>query len=694
MVRRASLKTRASSTRVVHIGVVGDIPGGMAQVVNEYLSWSFDRVELSAWASTTGKHDPKSALRWGRTIVRVVGLRLSRRKAVIVVHLSQGGSFIREGSLIVLARTLGLPAVAHLHGSDFEAFAAKSKKLVSFVLRKASKVLVLTSASARVVERRLGSSPVPVSIVSNAVRLSDTHQEKNNLVIFAGEVGQRKGADVLIEAWTKIDESIKSTWKLHICGPLAEGFRPDVKDDDDRIELHGAVDRALVGSLLGRAKIAVLPSRHEALPMFLLEAMAHRVAAVSTPVGEIEALLADGAGVLTPVGDSTALSAALSSLMRNPRDVQNIADTGLAKVESTYSSEVVSSVLEEEWLSVVHDGDNRDPLTSGRSTLGELGGKKALLVASTGGHLAQLDKLHASHLRVAEESTWVTFENEQSRSILSQRKVFWLPYIPSRGWRESISALPKMFRVLRRSNAEVVVSTGAAIAMVALPMARLMGKKVHYIESVSRFDGPSLTGRMISYFPGIRLHTQHPNWASKRWVNDISLLDDYRIVEAPIRGRAGTDAPTVFVTLGTIKPYRFDALVDRLMEILPSGARVTWQVGETERKDLPGDVRTSMSSADMDKHLSESDYIISHAGVGTALRAMDLGRRPVLVPRRSARGEHVDDHQIQIARELAVRGLAIASEVDDLTFEDLVSASAFELEFEPAGTEKSESEAA
>ena len=46
---------------------------------------------------------------------------------------------------------------------------------------------------------------------------------------------------------------------------------------------------------------------------------------------------------------------------------------------------------------------------------------------------------------------------------------------------------------------------------------------------------------------------------------------------------------------------------------------------------------------------------------------------PVLVPRRHARGEHVDDHQIQIASELRRRGLSVSVDADDLTLAELVA---------------------
>jgi UDP-N-acetylglucosamine transferase subunit ALG13 len=69
-----------------------------------------------------------------------------------------------------------------------------------------------------------------------------------------------------------------------------------------------------------------------------------------------------------------------------------------------------------------------------------------------------------------------------------------------------------------------------------------------------------------------------------------------------------------------------------------------------------------------------ADVVVAHAGVGTALAAFEVGKQPVLVPRRLAHGEHVDDHQIQIAGELGTRGLALSVEAGALTLDHLLSA--------------------
>ena len=44
---------------------------------------------------------------------------------------------------------------------------------------------------------------------------------------------------------------------------------------------------------------------------------------------------------------------------------------------------------------------------------------------------------------------------------------------------------------------------------------------------------------------------------------------------------------------------------------------------------------------------------MTHAGVGSILTCLRLGRTPLVVPRQSRFGEHVDDHQVELTRALA-----------------------------------------
>lgn len=297
-----------------------------------------------------------------------------------------------------------------------------------------------------------------------------------------------------------------------------------------------------------------------------------------------------------------------------------------------------------------------------------LKGRKVVLCASTGGHLQQLHRI-ASQLGVHPDSLWITFDNEQSRSLLYECRTYFIPYIASRDWKRTLAAVPKVASRLRKEDFDVAVSTGAAVAGVVLPVARALGKEALYIESVARHDGPSVTGRILSAVPGVKLYTQHPNWSNSRWKFEVSVLQGYRSESrdpVPV-----SESKKVFVTLGTIRPYRFDSLVDRLAEIVPADWKIVWQLGATMRDDLRGEVYEYMSVDEFDLHAKSADVVISHGGVGSALRILDTGKVPIMVPRRALRGEHVDDHQEQICGLLSDMGIARFVEADSVDLNDL-----------------------
>ena len=293
--------------------------------------------------------------------------------------------------------------------------------------------------------------------------------------------------------------------------------------------------------------------------------------------------------------------------------------------------------------------------------------------------MSQMVRLR-KRLALAADPLFVTFDVPQARSLLAGERVEWVPYIGPRGYAGMLRAVPRAFATLRREQPEVLLSTGAGMAVPYFVAARALGQPAVYLESVSRFVEPSLTGKLLARTPGVDVFTQHPGLANERWGQGPCMLDDYSIAggNAPL-----PDNPRVSVTLGTIRPYRFDRLLDRVMSIAKPGWKVTWQVGCTERTDLPGRTVREMSSAEFDQEVMDSDVVISHAGVGSAIRILELGRSPVLVPRDPAHGEHVDGHQRQIAAFLSQRGIAQAVDASGLVEDDLRRAAELSVSFAP-----------
>jgi UDP-N-acetylglucosamine--N-acetylmuramyl-(pentapeptide) pyrophosphoryl-undecaprenol N-acetylglucosamine transferase len=294
-----------------------------------------------------------------------------------------------------------------------------------------------------------------------------------------------------------------------------------------------------------------------------------------------------------------------------------------------------------------------------------------LLVASTGGHLKQLHRLHRRLSGVEGPYRWATFDTPQSRSLLDGEAVDFVPFVGGRDPKNVLRNVPVANRLLREHGVDTVVSTGSAVALPFFALARARRLRCHYIESAARSDGPSATGRLMTRVPGVFLYAQYPGWAGARWEYRGSVFDSFE----PAAGAAAAPAiRKVVVTLGTFRDYGFARLVRRLLEILPPDADVLWQTGDTDTTGLGVAGHHAIPERDLTQAMREADVVVAHAGVGTALAALEVGKCPLLVPRRLAHGEHVDDHQTQIAAELGRRGLARSVEADELTLADLVAA--------------------
>lgn len=322
-----------------HLGRRGNIAGGMTQVINDYLSWSFPRFRQEL--ITTRASGRVATARLFFAAWRAIGRLRPQDAPVIVAHLSQRGAFVREGALAVRARRRGLAVVAQLHGSSFPQFSQRHPRLTRWVLQNAHVVHVLSTETATAVAE-LGVRS-EVVLVPNAVGESPA-AAKRNVVVFGGALSRRKGVDVLFEAWRLL---APDQWELVAAGPVIE---PDLTTNlPDHVWVPGHLQRDELRDVLAGARIAVLPSVDEAMPLFVLEALASEAAMIATPVGGIPTVIDESNGILVTVGDSAALAAALEALMTNHARRETIARAGRETWRDRYSPEAVIPQLESVW---------------------------------------------------------------------------------------------------------------------------------------------------------------------------------------------------------------------------------------------------------------------------------------------------------------------------------------------------------
>jgi UDP-N-acetylglucosamine transferase subunit ALG13 len=285
-------------------------------------------------------------------------------------------------------------------------------------------------------------------------------------------------------------------------------------------------------------------------------------------------------------------------------------------------------------------------------------GSTALFVASTGGHLDELVRLRPRLLGPDADVEWVTFSTEQATTLLAGERAHYVRYLGPRDYRSAVTNLAPAVRLLSSRRYDRIVTTGAGIAVPFAAVGLAFGARCHYIESAARCAGPSLTGSVVSRIPSARLYTQSGSWAGGRWTYGGSVFDGFeRLADRPAR-----PIRRVVVTLGTMRTYGFRRAVEALAKLLPDvmepGGDVLWQTGSTDCSGLPVDGRDTVPVGELRAAVSEADLVVAHAGIGSALMALDCGRAPLLLPRLARHGEHVDDHQVLIGAELAARGLA------------------------------------
>lgn len=293
-----------------------------------------------------------------------------------------------------------------------------------------------------------------------------------------------------------------------------------------------------------------------------------------------------------------------------------------------------------------------------------------LLVASAGGHLEELLRMSKRFVAPGQTVEWVTPTTPQSQALLRGQTVYSVPYIGPRDLKIARQQLFQAHRIISRSHYAAVISTGAAIAIPYLLAATLHRVPAHYIESAARSMEPSLTGKLAGLIPKVKLYSQYDQWSRSRWDFQGSVFDGYSAIQQPNPRLCRR----VVVTLGTMQGYGFRRAVVAAQRVLAQLSEppesVLWQTGCTDVSDLDIEGRDIVPSDELSDAMKQADLVIAHAGVGSALTALSLGKCPVLISRREKFGEHVDDHQLMIANFLERRGLAVVADPESLCLAD------------------------
>jgi glycosyltransferase involved in cell wall biosynthesis len=296
-----------------------------------------------------GGHAALSALVLLSALFKLLRGRLQGQLAGVHVNMAERLSLFRKSALIAWCRLLGIPVVLHLHAAQLHPFYAglprPLQRMTRWIFSLPASVVVLGQASRRFVIDTLGVPPERIEIVINGVPEPQEPRRRAaagavQRVLFVGNLSERKGVSDLLRA---VAQPGFDTGRLRVTfaggGDVADyEAKARALGVDRFVRFVGWADQRKVAQLMASHEVLVLPSYDEGLPLVILEALAHGMAVVCTPVGEIPTELEDGVNArFVPPGDVPAIAAGLQEVLERPELLALLGRNGRAHYESRFS---------------------------------------------------------------------------------------------------------------------------------------------------------------------------------------------------------------------------------------------------------------------------------------------------------------------------------------------------------------------
>lgn len=154
-------------------------------------------------------------------------------------------------------------------------------------------------------------------------------------VLFVGKNFERKGGEVLLEAFRLVRKSIADA-KLIVVGP-------DIRLNEDGVEFVGQVsDKEQLTAYFRKASVFAMPSFYEPFGIVFAEAFAHKTPCIGTNICAMPEIIKDGeGGFVVPVGDSAALADRILSLLKDETLARQMGEYGFQRAREFFDWDVV-----------------------------------------------------------------------------------------------------------------------------------------------------------------------------------------------------------------------------------------------------------------------------------------------------------------------------------------------------------------
>jgi glycosyltransferase involved in cell wall biosynthesis len=265
-------------------------------------------------------------------------LRALCRKCDVVV-----ANTIASWLVVQIAHDEGVPALWYLHEHLLGARFLEENRSARASLHLAQAIVVPTRQTAAIYEAmtRVLLHVVPYGIPS--LERTDEKLEDNKITFLTlGPYQPRKGQDILLDAFEKLKPGPAKNVFLTMAGRFVESeFLEKLKRKVrliKNVQFLGPLDRPQAIACLERAAVVVCPSRDEAMPITILEAMALGKAVIVTDVGGVNEWIHDGSnGLLVPPENPGALASAIARCIADENLIRDLGKAARRTFELHFS---------------------------------------------------------------------------------------------------------------------------------------------------------------------------------------------------------------------------------------------------------------------------------------------------------------------------------------------------------------------
>ena len=286
-------------------------------------------------------------------------MQMTRSGAVLAdIHAVSDRSLLSHAAVMFGARLAGRPALLRIHGGDFDRVFDQAggvqRKLIRFILRSATRVIVLSEGwRARVAAIEPCAS---VEVIANPVdcrayeRLAARPPRACRRILVLANFCERKGHFDALKAIAKLASEFPDV----VLALGGDDRDPGTRDLLEREAMRLGIGKCIefLGTVSGESKdqairdadVLILPSHTENMPISLIEGMAAALPVVATTVGAIPEMIEEGeTGFLIEVRDPDALAERLARLFRDSDLGRRLGQNAQSYARATWDADVLAA---------------------------------------------------------------------------------------------------------------------------------------------------------------------------------------------------------------------------------------------------------------------------------------------------------------------------------------------------------------